>query len=184
MIKIAASAAERVLQGESGLRDAVDLYDEFIRLDRLRVERGLSVAELERWTGLLRLLEARSSKGRGIHAVERRRSPRVPTRLTCSFDSLGLFEQALITNMSRGGVFLRTKTPLPVGTKLKLRIRVEPNTDLEVESEVVSNDVGPALGAARRGMGLRFTETDPELVGQIDDLCRRALAQAGDDPDA
>jgi uncharacterized protein (TIGR02266 family) len=40
------------------------------------------------------------------------------------FDSFDQFIQEYVTNISRTGVFIKTKTPLPVGTEVNLRFTV------------------------------------------------------------
>jgi uncharacterized protein (TIGR02266 family) len=40
------------------------------------------------------------------------------------FDSFDQFIQEYVTNISRTGVFIKTKTPLPIGTEVNLRFTV------------------------------------------------------------
>ncbi len=154
------------------MADVGNLFLEYVHLDRRRTQEGLSVAELERWSELKRALGEHF--GADPAARERRDSLRVPTRLACSFDSLGSFEQARITNLSRGGVFILTSAPLPVGTRLQLRIQIgTTGSELDVAGVVVTNHVGPSLDTHRSGMGVRFSEQVPEILKQIDELYER-----------
>jgi uncharacterized protein (TIGR02266 family) len=170
------------------MSDLSNLFLEYARLDRQRTRGGLSVAELERWSELKRVLNRQFSPGIKSQHVDRRDSVRVPTRLACTFNSLDSFQDALITNLSRGGVFIQTQTPLPVGTPIQLRLQIaDTGSELEVAGVVVSNNVGPALGTAAKGMGVRFSEEVPEMLKQIDELYERAgarLKKTGGDPGA
>jgi uncharacterized protein (TIGR02266 family) len=86
--------------------------------------------------------------------------------------------QALILNLSRGGLFVATDHLLAIGTRLALRLHVEEEgKGLEVQAEVVSQDLGPR-GDLRRGLGLRFVEADAALRREIDALYERALEAA------
>lgn len=160
-----------------------ELFLAFARLDRKRTDRGLSVRELERWSELRELLNRRFSSGmRELH-LDKRQSVRVPTRLNASFENLGKFQRSLITKLSRRGVFINTASPLEIGTRLRLRIHIErTGEDLEVPGVVVTNHVGPGFDTQQLGMGIRFSDLEPETVKQLDDLYEatiRSEAQEG-----
>ena len=153
------------------------LFLQYTRLERKRTREGLNVAELERWSGLKQRLNQRFSPGLEESQAERRESVRVPTKLHCSFESIGSFESAAITNLSSGGVFISTVSPLPIGSKLKLTIQIsETGAEIEVPGVVVSNNVGPDLSTNKRGMGVRFSELAPEMLEQIHALYSSAIA--------
>ncbi len=100
------------------------LFLQYTRLERKRTHEGLTVAELERWSALKRRLNQRFSPGLEESQADRRESVRVPTNLHCSFESIGSFESAFITNLSSGGVFISTASPLPIGSKVELKIKI------------------------------------------------------------
>lgn len=155
------------------------LFLEYARLDRKRKGEGLTVEELERWTGLNSRLNRYLSPGLSERLAGRRRSVRVPTRLDCSFESFGTFEAALITNLSSGGLFIATRCPLPIGSELRLRIRID-HTDAEVEIQgvVVSHNIGPASATDSSGMGVRFDQHAPETAKAINELYHQAIETA------
>jgi uncharacterized protein (TIGR02266 family) len=68
------------------------------------------------------------------------------------FDSFDQFIQEYVTNISRSGVFIKTKQPLPVGTIVNLRFSVimDDVESIEGEGEVVRVETDPA------GMGVVF----------------------------
>jgi uncharacterized protein (TIGR02266 family) len=83
-------------------------------------------------------------------------SGRQNDRLTINkeFDSFDQFIQEYVTNISRTGVFIKTKTPLPIGTEVNLRFTV-----IMDDIETISG-VGKVVRVADDppGMGVVFTE--------------------------
>ncbi len=162
------------------------LFLEYARLDRRRTGRGLSVKQLERWVELKRRLEHHLAPGTPSPGAERRDSIRVPTRLNCSFESIGTLQKAIITNLSRTGMFINTASPLPIGAKLELRILIrETGREIDVPAKVVSNNVGPSFDVRQTGMGVRFTKDVPEIEEQLDDLYEQEIKRTyGDEEEA
>ena len=161
------------------MRNISRLFLEYARLDRRRTGRGLSVKQLERWSELRRRLEAQLATGAPREGPERRSSLRVPTRLNCTFESIGTLQKAIITNLSRTGMFINTSSPLPIGTKLDLCILIEETSEeMEVSAKVVSNDVGRAFDLKRSGMGVCFAREIPELDERLDDLYEHQIKEA------
>jgi uncharacterized protein (TIGR02266 family) len=158
--------------------DIAGRFREFVFLDRKRAREPLSPAELTRWTLLKRLL---GRELHGAHADDRadqRASLRVPAQLRVSFASLGELGEALITNLSRGGLFVATGHPLAIGTRVTLRVQLAgEEKDLEVVAEVVSQNLGPR-GTHQRGLGFRFAEVEGEVRRRLDALYERALQAA------
>jgi uncharacterized protein (TIGR02266 family) len=70
------------------------------------------------------------------------------------FDSFDQFIQEYVTNISRSGAFIKTKTPLPVGTEVDLRFTVimDDIESIEGLGEVVRVETDPP------GMGVVFKE--------------------------
>ena len=95
---------------------------------------------------------------------EARRNERVT--INKEFESYDAFINEYVTNISRTGVFVRSKTPLPVGTKVNLRFTVIMDDIETVEGvgEVVRVHDDPA------GMGVVFTELSTYSKGLIDKL--------------
>ena len=70
------------------------------------------------------------------------------------FDSFDQFIQEYVTNISRTGAFIKTDTPLPVGTEVNLRFTVimDDIETIEGIGEVVRVETNPP------GMGVVFKE--------------------------
>jgi uncharacterized protein (TIGR02266 family) len=94
---------------------------------------------------------------------------RIEKRVTINkeFESFDAFVHEYVTNVSRSGVFIRSKEPLPVGTEVNLTFTV------------IMDDVQTIEGAGRvvrvqddpPGMGVAFTK----LTKYSEDLLKRLL---------
>lgn len=82
------------------------------------------------------------------------------------FESYDAFISEYVTNISRSGVFIRSKTPLAIGTKVNLTFTVimEDIETVEGVGEVVRVHDDPP------GMGVVFTELSGYSKGLIDKL--------------
>lgn len=82
------------------------------------------------------------------------------------FESYDAFIAEYVTNISRTGVFVRSKTPLPIGTQVNLRFSVIMDDIETVEGvgEVVRVHDDPP------GMGVVFTELSGYSQGLIEKL--------------
>ena len=98
---------------------------------------------------------------------EKRRDPRVGAelRLRLAYGSMDEFIERYATNVSRGGIFVRTREARPPGTELAIDIALE-NGDEAIRGRGVVRWTTPpsAPGEPPRdpGMGVRFTELTPE----------------------
>ena len=94
--------------------------------------------------------------------------PRVFERVTINkeFESYDAFISEYVTNISRTGVFVRSKTPLPIGTQVNLRFTVIMDDIETVEGigEVMRVHDDPP------GMGVVFTELSSYSKGLIEKL--------------
>lgn len=91
--------------------------------------------------------------------------------INTEFGSIEEFIAEYVSDISRGGVFIRSKSPLPVGTKVNLKFSVilDDFETIEGEGEVVrlvDND-------ERQGMGVRFTTLTERSRELIEELCKR-----------
>lgn len=94
---------------------------------------------------------------------EARQHPR--SEVNEEFASIEEFIAEYVTDISQGGVFIRSKNPLPVGTRvnLKFSIIVEDFETIEGEGEVVRVDQSPN----NMGMGVAFTRLTAESMELI-----------------
>ncbi len=82
------------------------------------------------------------------------------------FESFDAFIHEYVTNISRSGVFIKTKQPLPVGTLVNLRFSVimDDVETIEGEGEVVRVETDPP------GMGVVFKKLSSYSQSLIEKL--------------
>ncbi|MCA9686840.1 MAG: TIGR02266 family protein, partial [Myxococcales bacterium] len=102
------------------------------------------------------------------------RQPRAGVVLQVRYRNAGQFLISYCTNLSRGGLFVSTRSPEPVGTELVLSMQVPGRTQpVTIKARVrwtrqEDNEEGPA------GMGLSFADVDAVLGEHIDRLVATA----------
>ena len=95
--------------------------------------------------------------------VENRKSVRVPSRLRCWCEGENVTVYARIGNLSEGGLFLRTSTPLARGSLALVRFGGE--LSFEASARVVWSRVEGQGGLP--GMGLMFEDIDESRLEAI-----------------
>ena len=92
--------------------------------------------------------------------ADRRVHERVATDIEVDYRASDTFLFAYITDISAMGIFVRTDTPEPKGTRLNLRFRVAGGELMEVEGEVIwVNPPRPDDAEGRSpGMGVEFMD--------------------------
>jgi uncharacterized protein (TIGR02266 family) len=92
----------------------------------------------------------------------RRSSPRVVLGIPCQYRFGNTIAAALTLNLSRGGIAIRTTSPLEGGAKIKVRFRMPGSKrDIDAEGRVAWSD-------RRVGMGVQFETVDPANQAMID----------------
>ncbi len=84
------------------------------------------------------------------------------------FESFDAFIQEYVTNISRTGVFIKSQTPLAVGTKVNLRFTVIMDDIETIEG------IGEVVRVEKDGMGVVFRELEGHSKNLIDKLLTRA----------
>jgi hypothetical protein len=106
------------------------------------------------------------------------RKERRDARVTINkeFESFDAFIQEYVTNISRSGVFIKSKNPLPVGTEVNLRFTVIMDDIETVDGigEVVRVDENPP------GMGVVFREIGAYSKALIDRLLLQGVTKKND----
>ncbi len=96
---------------------------------------------------------------------ESRKHARVGSRLRCWCEGDNVTVYAQIGNLSEGGLFLRTSTPMPKGAKAVVRLR---GGEEEVSAPVRVVWTRDVHGPQPPGLGLEF-------VGEMDDRVKEAI---------
>jgi two-component system chemotaxis response regulator CheY len=94
----------------------------------------------------------------------RRSSPRVVLGIPIAYRFGNTIAAALTLNLSRGGISIRTTSPLEQNTRARLRFRLPGSKkDIDAEARVAWND-------RRVGMGMQFDKVDPADQAAIDEF--------------
>ena len=94
----------------------------------------------------------------------RRGSPRVVLGIPVAYRFGNTIAAALTLNLSKGGVAIRTMSPLEQGAKVRVRFRLPGSkVDIEAESRVAWSD-------RRLGMGLQFERVEPSDQQAVDEF--------------
>ena len=108
--------------------------------------------------------------------AEHRRAPRVLVDLEVDYALEDNYLFAYITNISATGIFVRTTSPEPPGTRLNLRFTPDDAGPMvEVEGEVIwINPFRPGVADnLHPGMGIRFVDLEDETRERLLELVRR-----------
>lgn len=97
-------------------------------------------------------------------SFNRRTSSRVVIGIPVTYNSDNAIETALALNLSKGGLGIRTMSPLDVNAETLVRFRL-PNSEKEIEGTV-----RVAWKDPRVGMGLEFQQIEPIDQTSIDDF--------------
>jgi uncharacterized protein (TIGR02266 family) len=128
---------------------------------------------------------AYSLRRRFTMAEPTEKEPRGPINLRIKFRSANLdqFIERYAVDVSRGGIFIRTREPLPVGTRLKLEFQLLDATPLLAgEGTVVwIRGPDPMRVSVTPGMGVRFDKLTPESQPTLEKILaeKTPLQQAG-----
>jgi len=94
----------------------------------------------------------------------RRGSPRVVLGIPIQYRFGNTIAAALTLNLSRGGIAIRTTSPLEAGSKIRVRFRLPgAKRDVEAEGRVAWSD-------RRVGMGIQFESVEPASQTVIDNF--------------
>jgi uncharacterized protein (TIGR02266 family) len=86
-------------------------------------------------------------------------------------------------NLSAGGIFVATESPLPLGTPFNVRIRIErTGEEIELPGEVVSVGTNADLSGEAHGMGIRFVHLTEDQQAQVVEFSEDAMKKAIGDP--
>jgi uncharacterized protein (TIGR02266 family) len=126
------------------------------------------------------LRRQRRSSGPKLARAHTRYPSAVPVHLR--FAGWKRLETLFAKDISRGGMFLRTDTPLAAGQRVALTLSLPDGSTLDLDAEV-ARAVEPAPGVVA-GMGLRFAEMPTSVQHQLRDLLKVHAEQPAPDPPA
>jgi uncharacterized protein (TIGR02266 family) len=100
-----------------------------------------------------------------------RRLPRLPISLEVAYRTAGAFLVSYSVNLSKGGIFLETQSPLEPGESVTLKFEVPGEGPIEVEGVVAWVRSNDPTGLPN-GMGIQFAELDARYGEVIDEMVR------------
>ncbi len=99
--------------------------------------------------------------------TDQRTGERLEHPVLVAYQSVDHFLSDFGTNLSSGGVFVNTRDPLPVGTRVRLLISL-PDRDPPVPLVGQVVRVQPPGEAQDPGMGIEFVDTDPGTQARLE----------------
>jgi uncharacterized protein (TIGR02266 family) len=109
--------------------------------------------------------------------ADKRQSHRLHHELPVAYRSVGGFLSDWATDISRGGLFINTRKPLPVGTPVRLTLQLPAaKCPVDIAGRVARvSEVGNAVNTAP-GMGIEFTDLDGAKRREIEAFVERLRA--------
>jgi uncharacterized protein (TIGR02266 family) len=118
-------------------------------------------------------------------AQDTRKDTRAPVSLKVRFKSATVdeFIEQYSTDISRGGIFIKSKAPMPVGTLLKFEFELKDNSPLihGVGRVVWKRDLDPARPDMPPGMGIKFIKMDSQSRAVVERIVGGRPDSAPDD---
>jgi uncharacterized protein (TIGR02266 family) len=138
------------------------------------------------WVGFDKDLKAQSRLSRLLASVpekggqERRALRRYPVKLAVRFGTVDQLRKENATNISAGGMFIKTEQPPPMNEVVQVTIDLPAGRPIEAKATVVHR-VTPEDARARgcdAGVGVQFVETDDRFRERIDEIIAGAAKSA------
>ncbi len=116
----------------------------------------------------------------------RRKHPRARISIGVQYKALDLFETNTILNISKGGMFIKTNKPHPLGTVLSLEFTLPGRKEsIHATGLVVWNHkpTQTSISSYAPGMGVKLTKIEPGDLALIEDyvFVELALAKSQDE---
>ncbi len=122
-----------------------------------------------------------SDEPKGPSGPENRQSYRAPIRLRVDYERVNTFFSDYTRNISKGGTFIKTTKPLPLGTRFVFKMIVPALSEpLTLDGEVAwvqPAGEGPD-GEEGAGMGIRFVFAGEEQKRQLEDLVEQMMIES------
>jgi len=161
------------------MSDMPGLLRAYLALDERRRADGLSPIDMARWAQFKGALNRHFQPDLNEQHARSRESVRVPLDLNVNFESRGEIRKCLMKNLSAGGIFVATESPLPLGTPFNVRIRIErTGEEIELPGEVVSVGASANLAKEEHGMGVRFVNLNQAQLEQVTEFSEQTMKKA------
>lgn len=106
---------------------------------------------------------------------ELRQHPRAPIELKVDYKKLNSFFADYTKNISKGGTFIKTRKPLPIGTRFLFKLSV-PRRDEPFE--LLGEVVWSKADGDEPGMGIRFIYADDAQRNAFESVVEQLMADS------
>lgn len=108
--------------------------------------------------------------------TEKRREDRIAVELKVGYRTIGSFITDYIINISKGGIFINTTKPLPVGTKIRILFSI-PDIPLPFDLMGIVRWVNPVGHSSHSlpGMGIEFLEMEETVKKRIEKFINQQI---------
>lgn len=107
--------------------------------------------------------------------AEGRNHNRAPIELKVDYKKLNSFFADYTKNISKGGTFIKTKKPLPIGTRFLFKLTIPQRPQ---PFELLGEVVWSKGDAEEPGMGIRFIYSDDAQRGEFEGVVERLMAES------
>jgi len=116
-------------------------------------------------------MPAGENRGESIDPSERRRARRLPIRINVHYSNVDDFLDDVTANVSVGGMFIQTDTPLAMGTRFRLQFTLPSKHAINTIGEVRWVSASDGSDAEQvSGMGVRFDEMAPSDRKAVEEM--------------
>jgi type IV pilus assembly protein PilZ len=110
---------------------------------------------------------------------DRRGAPRGPIRLRVDYERMNAFFADYTKNISKGGTFIKTERPLPVGTHFLFALAMPALSEpITLDGEVTWVRLPGEVAGEDPGMGIRFHFHSDELRNEFEALVERMMEES------
>jgi len=114
-------------------------------------------------------------------SIEHRESYRAPIRLRVDYERMNTFFADYTKNISKGGTFIKTARPLPIGTHFVFSLSIPAlSAPVQLTGEVAWTR-GAEQGRPQKeepGMGIRFVFESPQVRQDFEHLVERMMIES------
>ena len=110
---------------------------------------------------------------------DRRSAPRGPIRLRVDYERMNAFFADYTKNISKGGTFIKTARPLPIGTRFLFALAVPALSEpVTLDGEVAWVRSAEEASKEEPGMGIRFLFAGDRQRGEFESLVERMMEES------
>ena len=108
-------------------------------------------------------------------SADGRQHTRAPIELKVDYKKLNSFFADYTKNISKGGTFIKTKKPLPIGTRFLFKLSVPQRTD---PFELLGEVVWSTTEGDEPGMGIRFVYSNDTQRSDFEGVVEQLMASS------